>query len=61
LLYLIEKIYALVLSGNFLGVGALGVVILIGFLNGLRGAFAYHKLLAAIPSAGAPPTWPSAL
>ena len=48
-LYLIEKIYALVTTGNILGVGVLGVVILFGFLNGMRGAFAYQKLLAAAP------------
>jgi hypothetical protein len=61
MLFLLEKIYALMITGNFLGVGALGIVILIGFLNGVRGAFAYHKLLAAIPSAAAPPTSPSTL
>lgn len=46
LLYLIEKLYQLKTTGNFLGVGALSIVFLIGFLNGMRGAFAYHKLSA---------------
>jgi hypothetical protein len=49
LLFLLEKIYALVTTGSILGVGVLGVIILFGLLNGIRGAFAYQKLLAAVP------------
>jgi hypothetical protein len=49
LLYLAEKIYALVTTGSILGVGALGVIILFGLFNGIRGTVAYQKLLAAIP------------
>jgi hypothetical protein len=37
-------------------VGALGVVILFGFFNGIRGAFAYQKLAAAVPPKAVPPT-----
>jgi hypothetical protein len=48
-LFLVEKIYTVVLTGSILGIGVLGVVILFGFLNGIRGAFAYQKLLAAVP------------
>jgi hypothetical protein len=48
-LFLLEKIYAYVTTGTILGVGVVGVVLLIGFLNGVRGAFAYHKLLATAP------------
>jgi hypothetical protein len=54
-LFLIEKIYAFVVTGSILGVGVLGVIILFGFLNGIRGAFAYQKLLAAVPPQAAPP------
>lgn len=43
-LFLIEKIFMLIKTGSILGVGVLGVIILFGFLNGMRGAFAYHKL-----------------
>jgi hypothetical protein len=55
-LFLVEKIYAVVATGSILGAGVLGVVILFGFLNGVRGAFAYQKLLAAGPPQAAPPT-----
>ena len=55
-LFLVEKIYAVVTTGSILGAGVLGVVILFGFLNGVRGAFAYQKLLAAVPPQAAPPT-----
>ena len=56
LLFLLEKIYAYVVSGTILAVGVVGVILLIGFLNGVRGAFAYHKLLAtAAPQAVSPP------
>jgi hypothetical protein len=56
LLYLLEKIYALATTGSILGVGALGVVMLFGFFNGIRGAFAYQKLVAAVPPQAASPT-----
>jgi hypothetical protein len=48
-LFLAEKIYALVITGSILGGGVLGVVMLFGFFNGIRGAFAYHQLLAEVP------------
>jgi hypothetical protein len=54
-LFVIEKIAALISTGSFLGVGAMGVVILIGLLNGVRGALAYHKLLAARTAVAVPP------
>jgi hypothetical protein len=53
-LFLLEKIYAFVTTGSILGVGVLGVIILIGFLNGVRGAFAYQKLIAATPPQPSP-------
>lgn len=53
LLYLAEKILLLMTTGSILGVGALGIVFLIGFLNAVRGAFAYHKLWNATPQTGA--------
>ena len=54
-LFLIEKIYAFVLTGSILGVGVFGAIILFGFLNGVRGAFAYQKLLAAASPQVVPP------
>jgi len=56
LLFLVEKIYAFVTTGSILGVGVLGVIILLGLFNGIRGAFAYQKLLAAVPPQPVPPT-----
>jgi hypothetical protein len=44
-LYLLEKLYAISQQG-VLAAGVLGVIFLIGFLNAIRGTFAYHKLLA---------------
>jgi hypothetical protein len=55
-LYLAEKIYAYITTGSILGVGVLGVVVLFGLLNGIRGAFAYQKLLASAASQPVPPT-----
>ena len=55
LLFLAEKIYAVVTTGSILGAGVLGVIILFGFLNGVRGAFAYQKLLAAAHPDTLPP------
>jgi hypothetical protein len=46
-LFLIEKIYTFMMTGSILSVGVLGVVMLFGFLNGMRGAFAYQRLAAA--------------
>jgi len=54
-LYLAEKIYAYVVTGSILGVGVLAVVVLFGLLNGIRGAFAYQKLLVAAPPQSVPP------
>lgn len=54
-LYLAEKIYAYVVTGSILGVGVLAVVVLFGLLNGIRGAFAYQKLLASAPPQSVPP------
>ena len=53
-LFLIEKIYTYVMTGSILGVGVLGIVILFGFLNGMRGAFAYQRLAAAASQVVAP-------
>jgi hypothetical protein len=55
-LYLADKIYAYVVTGSILGVGVLAVVVLFGFLNGMRGAFAYHKFQAAAAPQSVPPT-----
>jgi hypothetical protein len=54
LLFLVEKIYAFVTTGSILGVGVLGVIILFGLFNGMRGAFAYQKLLTALPPQAVP-------
>jgi len=54
-LFLAEKIYTAVTMGSILGIGALGVVILFGFLNGVRGVFAYQKLLAKTAVQTVPP------
>ena len=43
-LFLLEKVITFVQTGSILGVGAIGIVILIGFFNGIRGTFAYAKL-----------------
>jgi hypothetical protein len=48
-LFLIEKIYQVIQQGP-LGAGVLGIVFLIGFLNAMRGTFAYHKFVAASAS-----------
>src|SRR5215471_13046941 len=55
-LYLIERIYMIVQTGSFLGAGALGIVVLIGFLNGIRGTFAMAKLKANSAARSAAPT-----
>jgi len=54
-LYLAEKIYAYVVTGSILGVGVLVEDDLFGLLNGIRGAFAYQKLLVAAPPQSVPP------
>jgi len=54
LLFLLEKIYTVMQTGSIFGVGALGVVFLFGFFNGVRGAFAFHKLLAASVTSTSP-------
>lgn len=43
-LFVIEKIYMVVSTGSFFAVGVLGIVIALGFLNSIRGTFAYQKL-----------------
>lgn len=43
-LFLLEKIYMVTKGGFAAGGIFLGIFLLIGFFNGLRGAFAYHKL-----------------
>jgi len=43
-LFALEKIYMLVTTGSFLAVGVLGIIIGLGFLNSIRGTFAYWKL-----------------
>jgi len=50
-LFVLEKIYMLVTTGKVMSVGILGVIIALGFLNAVRGAFAYAKLGGA-PEAG---------
>jgi hypothetical protein len=53
-LFLLERIYSVIQAGTVLGAGVLGVILLIGFLNGVRRTFAYKKLLAA-PQGTVPP------
>lgn len=56
-LFLVERIYMISQTRSALGGGLfLGVVLLIGFLNGMRGAFAYQKLQtrAAVPLTSPP-------
>ena len=55
-LYLCERVYMIVTTGSILGAGALGIVILIGFLNGIRGAFAIARLKADSASISPAPT-----
>ncbi|HWZ98868.1 MAG TPA: hypothetical protein VN025_14015 [Candidatus Dormibacteraeota bacterium] len=43
-LFLFERIYLIAKVGFFMGGGILGIVLLLGFFNGMRGAFAYKKL-----------------
>jgi len=47
-LYLLEKVYAVIQQGP-LASGVLGIIFLIGFLNAMRGTFAYHKFQSARP------------
>lgn len=55
-LFVIEKIYMLVVTGNFLSVGVFGIIIGLGFLNSIRGTFAYWRLSGGTPpSPGARP------
>jgi hypothetical protein len=42
-LFLIERIYMIAKGGPGAGGLFLGVFLLLGFLHGMRGAFAYHK------------------
>jgi len=50
-LFVLEKIYMLVTTGNILSVGVLGIIIGLGFFNSIRGTFAYCNL-----NGGAAPT-----
>src|SRR5215469_14697283 len=43
-LFLIERIYMLSKAGPAAGGLFFGIFLLLGFLNGMRGALAYHKL-----------------
>jgi hypothetical protein len=55
-LFLFERIYMISKSGPAAGGLFLGVFLLLGFLHGMRGAFAYQKLQAnvAIPLTSPP-------
>jgi hypothetical protein len=55
-LFLFERIYMISKSGPAAGGLFLGVFLLLGFLHGMRGAFAYRKLQAnaAIPLTSPP-------
>ena len=44
-IYILEKVYMQVALGMRMGIGTLMVVVLIlAFINGIRGTFAYHRL-----------------
>jgi len=45
-LFIFEKIYMLATTRSVLSVGVMGVIIALGFLNSIRGTFAYYKLTA---------------
>ena len=51
-LFVLEKIYMLLHTGNILSVGVLGMLIALGLFNSIRGTFAYYKLNGGAPSAG---------
>ena len=55
-LFLYERVYMIAKSGFLMGGGILGVVLLIAFFHGMRGAFAYRKLTAprAVPLTSPP-------
>ncbi|HLZ13468.1 MAG TPA: hypothetical protein VKP58_12850 [Candidatus Acidoferrum sp.] len=55
-LFLVERIYMIAKSGPAGGGLFLGIFILLGFLHGMRGAFAYHKSqsTAAVPLTSPP-------
>jgi len=44
ILFALEKIYMLAKTGSVLSVGVLGIIILLGFFNSIRGTFAYSKM-----------------
>jgi len=48
-LFVIEKIYMVMATGSFLAVGVLGILIALGFLNSIRGTFAYANLSGGTP------------
>lgn len=48
--FVVERVYALYLHGFNAGAGSIvGVFILLGFINGVRGTFAFHKLSTSPP------------
>ncbi|HTP69110.1 MAG TPA: hypothetical protein VMJ35_09425 [Dongiaceae bacterium] len=49
-LFVFEKVYMLVKTGSVLSVGVLGVIITLGFVNSVRGTFAYAKLAGGTSS-----------
>lgn len=51
-LFVLEKIYMLLHTGNILSVGVVGVLIALGLFNSIRGTFAYYKLNGGAASAG---------
>ena len=51
-LFVLEKIYMLLHTGNILSVGVVGVLIALGLFNSIRGTFAYDKLNGGAASAG---------
>jgi hypothetical protein len=55
-LFLLERIYMIAKMGFVFGTGIFGIVLLLGFLNGMRGTFAYNKLQtqSAVPLTSPP-------
>jgi hypothetical protein len=55
-LFLLERIYMVAKTGFMVGTGIFGIILLIGFFNAMRGAFAYKKLQSytAVPLVSPP-------
>ena len=51
-LFILEKIYMLVTTRSVLSVGVVGIIIALGFLNSVRGAFSYWKLTGGESAGG---------